>query len=353
MPRMLKLILGQLLLLVVVLGVAILAAEAVARRKFPELRYSAERQQRPEDLFVRFDARYGWSNRPGAKVRFQRRDFDTEVEINALGFRGPEFGAGHRDRARVAILGDSYVFGHGVEEDETFAALLRQRWPHAEVGNFGVIGYSTDQELLLLRDTVLPLDPTLVVLCLYRNDVLDNGQSTAWGLYRKPRFVRAGDGSLGLDSGDLDADLPFSMRLRRSLRRHFVLYDVVAFRVAGLRAGVDESGSGASESLTRDLLLEAAALCQNEEIPFLLVVLPGFGDLGFLDGVPPEDAGARLDLGPIFSQFESEHPDSALGFTYDSHWNPRGHRLVAAAIATAVAAHGWLEGSPDPEGGTP
>jgi lysophospholipase L1-like esterase len=393
LARILELILGQLLLLLVVLGAAGLSAEWVARQRFPELRYAAERQQRPEDLFVQFDARYGWSNRPGADVRFQRRDFDTHVRINDQGFRGPVFGkndgsgfapgsdpgagrastsgtgsaadptgspaipdtatgsaAGHGasrgagpvTAPRIAILGDSYVFGHGVEEDETFAALLRKRWPSAEVGNFGVIGYSTDQELLLLKDTVLPLDPDLVVLCLYRNDVLDNGQATAWGLYRKPRFVRAADGTLVLESDRLDARLPFSMRLRRDLRRHFVLYDVLAFRIAGLRAGSGETGVGDSEGLTRDLLLEATSLCHAQNVPFLLVVLPGFEDARFLDDVPPKDAGARLDLAPVFSRYAAEHPDSALGFTYDSHWNPRGHRLVADAIATEVEERGWL-----------
>ena len=83
LARILKLILGQLLLLVLVLIAVVFAGEWYARKKFPDLAYVAERQQRPEDLFVQFDARYGWANRPGADTRFRRRDFDTHVEIKA------------------------------------------------------------------------------------------------------------------------------------------------------------------------------------------------------------------------------------------------------------------------------
>lgn len=391
MPRVVKLVLGQLVLLVVVLVVAILAAEWIARRRFPDLRYSAERQARPEDLFVQFDARYGWANRPGADVRFTRRDFDTRVVINSAGFRGPVLVARHEagsrpaDRATeaassagaargaaesteagmaapvasIAILGDSYVFGHGVEEEETFAARLRARWPGAQVGNFGVIGYSTDQELLLLRDVVLPLAPDLVILCLYENDILDNGQAVAWGLYPKPRFLRAADGTLALEREQLDPGLPFGLRLRRELRQRFVLYDVVAFRLAALRARsgspagagpapgmaqrAGSAGDGsAAEILTRTLLDEAVRLAAEADVPFLLVVLPGLDDLGFLEGAPPAGTGARLDLEPILARYQEAHPDSALGFVYDSHWNPRGHRLVADAIATLVEAQGWV-----------
>ena len=355
LARILKLILGQLLLLVLVLIAVVFAGEWYARKKFPDLAYVAERQQRPEDLFVQFDARYGWANRPGADTRFRRRDFDTHVEINERGFRGPVF-APPDSVFSVAVLGDSYVFGHGVEEKETFSALLREKWPFAAVGNFGVIGYSTDQELLLLDDVVLPSEPDVVLLCLYRNDILDNGQPTAWGIYQKPYFKREANGELKLWDA-VEPSVPLSMRIRREIQRRFVLYDVLAFRLAGLRAeshGEDpaaasgESGPSESERLTADLIDTMASKCEARGVRFLLVVLPGLSDTAFLAGVPPPGVGSRLDLAPAFEEYERLHPDSALGFTYDSHWNPRGHRLVADTIAAKVEALGWLPGSGSP-----
>ncbi len=383
--KALRFLLLQLVLLLVVGLAAIFAAEYVARRKFPELRYSAERQQRPQDLFMGFDATYGWANLPGADVRFQRRDFDTQVRINEDGFRGPRAsesagsepasgsglisgsgsdsglnsGSGSSSgsdsdsdlgsnstsaalhRPRIAVLGDSYVFGHGVEEDETFAARMRELRPDWEVLNFGVTGYSTDQELLLLENVVLPLEPNLVLVCLYRNDILDNGQATAWGLYRKPRFELDDSGELQPVAARLDEALPISMRARRWLRRNFVLYDVVAFRLAGQRAE-GESGPSDAQALTRALLLRMADRCHDRGVDFGLVMLPGIDKTEFLADVPPASKGARVDLGPAFERHEKEKPDVPLGFTYDSHWNPTGHELVAQELIRFIENEGWL-----------
>jgi hypothetical protein len=192
-----------------------------------------------------------------------------------------------------------------------------------------------------------------VVLCLYKNDILDNGQAVAWGLYPKPRFLRGPDGVLSLERERLDPELPLGLRVRRELRRRFVLYDVVAFRLAALRArggaagpagtqaGTEASASSA-ETLTRALLDEAARGSAERGVHFLLVVLPGLDDAEFLADTPPTGRGARLDLGPILARYEAAHHDSALGFVYDSHWNPRGHRLVAEAIADRVEELGWV-----------
>lgn len=375
--KALRFLLLQLALLLIVGLTAIFAAEYVARRKFPELRYSAERQQRPQDLFMGFDATYGWANVPGADVRFQRRDFDTRVRINEDGFRGPrvsksagsesasdvgsgsgadsgvgaDAGAGSGagadstsadlHRPRIAVLGDSYVFGHGVEEEETFTARMRELRPDWEVLNFGVTGYSTDQELLLLENVVLPLEPDLVLVCLYRNDILDNGQATAWGLYRKPRFELDDAGDLKPVAAQLDEALPMSMRARRWLRRNFVLYDVVAFRLAGQRAE-GEAGPSDAQALTRALLLRMSDRCYERGIDFGLVLLPGIDETEFLANVPPASRGARIDLGPTFEAYENENPDVPLGFTYDSHWNPTGHELVAQVLIRFIEKEGWL-----------
>ena len=40
---------------------------------------------RPQETINAFDARLGWSKRPGAVVRRQTREFDVSFEINELG----------------------------------------------------------------------------------------------------------------------------------------------------------------------------------------------------------------------------------------------------------------------------
>ena len=60
----------------------------------------------------------------------------------------------------IVVLGDSLVWGFGVEEHELFTHVLEEKLrPGARVINLGVSGYSTDQELLLYRDRGRKYDP--------------------------------------------------------------------------------------------------------------------------------------------------------------------------------------------------
>lgn len=345
----------QFLGLVAALVLALLGAELVARHRYPNLRYDAARQARPEDLFMQFDRHMGWVNVPGKQVRFRRLDFDTKVTINADGFRGPEVPLARTPgRFRIVLLGDSYAFGHGVNDGETSADHLARLLPATDVVNLGVTGYSTDQELLLLRERGLAWRPDLVILYLCANDLLDNGKETAWGLYWKPRFLLSGD-SLRLDREILPDKVPENVRLQRAMRRRFVLYDVMTWRLARLQSGrlppaIDAGGDEPNEKvdansgagrLTRALLREMIHLCTAQGAKFLLVVIPPFPSPELVADLPPPEAGARLDLGPVFREYQAAHPDSALGFRYDPHWNARGQRLVAQSVADLIQARGW------------
>lgn len=57
------------------------------------------------------------------------------VHVNAAGTRGPELGAAADDE--IVVVGDSQVFGLGVEDDETFAAVLGELTHHPVI-NGGV-----------------------------------------------------------------------------------------------------------------------------------------------------------------------------------------------------------------------
>ncbi len=78
-------------------------------------------------------------------VSAERRELS--YTINEHGFRGPGFSPGRQgDATRVALVGDSYVFGIGVEEQETLRAQLQraleERAPRRrfEVLNLGIPG---------------------------------------------------------------------------------------------------------------------------------------------------------------------------------------------------------------------
>ncbi|HKP55303.1 MAG TPA: hypothetical protein VJV78_01205 [Polyangiales bacterium] len=97
----------------------------------------------------------------------------TAVHTNSLGFRGAEWPA--RDPRDVLVVGDSQVFGLGVEDDQTFSAQLeRQLGPGGHVLNAGVPTYGPLEYSALVERWVLERKPAKVVYVLnLANDLFE------------------------------------------------------------------------------------------------------------------------------------------------------------------------------------
>ncbi|MBI1784556.1 SGNH/GDSL hydrolase family protein, partial [Candidatus Sumerlaeota bacterium] len=112
--------------------------------------------------------------RPGTRGIFR----GAEVEINSLGFRGPEFSRQKSPGTiRVAGLGDSSMFGWGVEDEQTYLRVLETELQRSfgslarvEVINGGVSGYNAAQEVEYFHESLLELDPDLVLIQYDLND---------------------------------------------------------------------------------------------------------------------------------------------------------------------------------------
>lgn len=111
---------------------------------------------------------------PGVRVETDR----GMVGTNRFGMRDRE-----RELApapgteRIAVLGDSFTFGFGVASDEAYPAelerCLNQRASPGrtvEVLNFGVGGYSTRDEAVVLAEKVAPFAPQRVLVGYVLND---------------------------------------------------------------------------------------------------------------------------------------------------------------------------------------
>ena len=128
--------------------------------------------------------------------------FRPDPELGWLGDRAPVHNSlGLRDielettsKPAILFLGDSMVWGIGVERRERFTDLLRPRLPDFMLVNAGISGYGTDQEYLLLRklwDRIRP-DVVMLVVCV-QNDRNDNSANLRYEAY-KPYFEIAPDG---------------------------------------------------------------------------------------------------------------------------------------------------------------
>lgn len=116
---------------------------------------------------------------PNASQRITWGPLTFTVTTNSLGYRGREMTPRQGDERRVLLLGDSMVFGHGLQDDETMAVrleeLLRRDDPEAEVFNGAISGMNTVQQALTARRLVPLLEPDEVVLGYFvGNDPLAN-----------------------------------------------------------------------------------------------------------------------------------------------------------------------------------
>lgn len=101
--------------------------------------------------------------------------------LNSLGYADAEFPvAGTRKECRhVVIAGDSFVFGDGVDGDSSFVSIVRRRVtgaagePCVRIFNIGVRGSTIDKQTDRILQTIDRLQPDLVILGQYQNDLTD------------------------------------------------------------------------------------------------------------------------------------------------------------------------------------
>ena len=99
---------------------------------------------------------------------FLKGQFDVCLTTNNKGFRGAKDVDIERPRniTRVVFLGDSFVFGWGVDDDKVFTYTLEERFnkeEDVEVINASVYGYDMD-EYLVAFDRIFKYDPNVIFL---------------------------------------------------------------------------------------------------------------------------------------------------------------------------------------------
>ncbi len=101
---------------------------------------------------------------------------NVRTRVNSLSLRGPELAAKRTDERRLMTLGDSSVFGFGVDEDAVFGAVasarLTRSWGmNVTSVNGGTPGYTSVQALQTLQDVGRIVQPDIVVIATLWSDL--------------------------------------------------------------------------------------------------------------------------------------------------------------------------------------
>ena len=156
-----------------------------------------------QPVFYQVDPDFGMSHRPRVSG-WQTDEGVAYVEINQDGFRDRDATIEKNPGiVRIAVLGDSYTEALQVDREENFCSVAERTLNKLserefEVLNFGVAGYGTTQEWLLLKKRVTHYSPDIVVLAFFTgNDIRNN--SKALEQSPRPFFVEDDQGGYLLD----------------------------------------------------------------------------------------------------------------------------------------------------------
>lgn len=271
------------------------------------------------------------------------------AHVNDLGFRGATVAEAKRERAvRICCFGDSYTFGYGVGDDETWPAqlerALRARFPmrYVEVLNLGVDNYDTMQEVRWIEKQAARFHPDAILLAFFFNDAAPHDQAGGFDLGPPPRLLallhpQADNAIASLRRVSRLADLACQKLYLSTYDRHF----------RESRGALYREGSPGWK-LAQSQLLRGAQLARGMGAEFIVVLYPllqrpndaATGPLATHDPyrVVADFLHANhvdsIDLEPAF---EGVATSALRVHPWDSHPNAKAHALAAAAIADGLA----------------
>ncbi|MDG2208015.1 MAG: SGNH/GDSL hydrolase family protein [Pirellulales bacterium] len=250
------------------------------------------------------------------------------VQINAHGFRDREYDlAKPRDTTRIVVLGDSVIWGHGIVLADTFAKqledLLNDRLDGKyEVLNFGVSGYSLQQEVEQYIDRASRFQPDIAILGLCINDSLYSSE--------EGDFFTAQNGGLFSKSYLLDS---LGVKIDQVLHQYFGVPQSYLEHIVDVPAQMNR--------------LKQA----SEGVPWLVLMFPRLDDLGNYRSLPEHtiltqparNLGFSVrDLLADYRKYSSE------SISIDPiHPNRRGNTIAAEAAYDALLQNGMIRFKPE------
>lgn len=276
------------------------------------------------------DARLGWRPLPNVEKRGAWWGANLPARTNAFGWRDRAREIAKEPGVRRALLlGDSFVFGVGVDDGLRVSEALEREVADLEAWNLGVTAYGPDQELLLLESVIDEYAPDVVVwFACVENDVDDVRHDRRYG-YAKPWFEIVGEELVPHD--------PEPSVLER-LRDASYLVEAAAApfdaRRLAHRIAAPWEGRDGLELFAR-IGARMQATARDHGAGFVCVVIPTVPvarNVAAIEALRARGVDA-LDLAPTFAQ--SVDRDLFLG---DGHWNAAGNACAARTIAECIRA---------------
>lgn len=284
---------------------------------------------------------------------------------DARGLRAVAQGTQVKDDSLVLLLGDSFTYGVGVDDDQTFASRLQANVSGAglaiRIVNAGNPGKGTDYAVRFLDLYGRTFRPRLIMLGFFPNDFSDNSRGDYYAL--------DGDGSLH------PKDWSSSFYARKDRLGKSAIYNWIMSRsqaanlvrlwfVQSILSEKSRDGGSASDEVTREvdaayvtpesikateIFIRGLAIRAEElESKLVLVYIPSSSEVERFrlsrTISPDEVAFVRIARGrgaPLLSltRVLADQPYTVDTLYYrEGHWTSLSHSIAAARLASVVRA---------------
>lgn len=270
--------------------------------------------------------------KPNLLANFQGKTVIT----NATGQRSAQYPVEKpANTIRIAGVGDSVMFGWGVDADENYLSRTERALnatgsseKRYEVLNFSVPGYNTAIEAAVLEHRALQFSPDVVVVHFVNND------------YGVPSFLQRSPNPWALNNSFLWSFISGRLGQESSA------LEGADIGMSGRRTALDQYAYMVGAAGVRRAFNKIADLTRDRHIPVVIIVGRTIGDQQRLLRDVSNTYGFELmSIGPFVEKFfvargmEDDADKRRRMITVspqDAHPNAAGHGIYAEALCTAL-----------------
>jgi len=289
-----------------------------------------------ERKFTQYDPLLGWVSIPNLLLE-NVYGKGRYVKINGQGFRNlKEFSPTiPSDTLRFLCSGDSFTFGHGVSNTDTWCARLANKIPHSEGINMGQCAYGLDQIYLWYKRDARTIKYDLHLVAIILDDIW-RMQNASWHGYDKP-VLRLKDDKL------LVSNIPISRRsyffpwLTTNLRLFGRLQIASLFPSFGSNSPKPVLSPLETSQVLYKIFDNLKELNQKRTSKLVVVLLPSLKRSAQITAVRKdletlmdEKKIEFFDLHPDFDQLSKR--EIARLFSRNRHYSTQGNLFVADRI---------------------
>ena len=299
----------------------LLAVEGVLRFQFAA--------HRKANGFV-LDDELGWKIVADSRVEMQKSRYgEVKFSTHKHGFR--RYDDPSSTKTKIFVIGDSYTYADTVNDGEAYYDRLAEKLD-AEVFAYGCNGFSTLQELIVLKRHFQEIDPDLVVWQLCDNDFVNNSHELeSKDLLQSNMMVRpyrTGGQNVMSFPATTGASLLANSQFARWCYRQVFARGRTQFDYSKQE---NKLLAEQAVSLTASLLKEA----KSHIGPISMLVFCNNNGKLYLNSLKDFDGYMTVAVEEEI-EAAAKQGKTVDARPYDRHWNAAGHEIVAETLKRII-----------------